>query len=352
MEFLKDLEEDKAPTQTQSNQAQPVQASSYRHWFVLYRKNAHFKSSILNLFKSFAKCLKATDHSIQILPIRSDLKVHSVNTTDQINSLEEAGLQTYFKPYRKTQQYISGGYHIASKLPLEELCDHKNVQTWLIQQGLLWSNCQTFDMVRIGFLSRVRNFTFRDDLQLFITSSSEWKAQLFQFRMYFDAFTAKGQMAYVLMIDVELPKMELGTQFFQTWYNGNKHYSPNCINYLFMLMHRKSYTEPERLKIITDDEHHIGTNSVVAMKGLNSLDTLVKLANGIHTMIRRLLLSMPAPNTTTEQLFIQVEQQPVENWMLCFFLCTRCRKSNPQVSILRRFIKEGCPARSVAYPIS
>jgi hypothetical protein len=65
MEFLKDLEEDKAPTQTQSNQAQPVQASSYRHWFVLYRKNAHFKSSILNLFKSFAKYLKATDHSIQ-----------------------------------------------------------------------------------------------------------------------------------------------------------------------------------------------------------------------------------------------------------------------------------------------
>jgi hypothetical protein len=85
-EFLKELENDEAPTQTQSDQTQPVRASSYCHRFALYRKNVHFKSSVsqLNLFKSFAKCLKTTDHSIQILPIRSDLKVHSVHTTDQL----------------------------------------------------------------------------------------------------------------------------------------------------------------------------------------------------------------------------------------------------------------------------
>jgi hypothetical protein len=346
-EFLKDLEEDEAPAQTQSDQAQSVHVSSYRHRFALYRKNAHFKSSMtqLNLFKSFAKCLKATDHLIQILPIRSDLKVHSVATTDQINSLEEAGLQTYFKPYKKTQQHISGDYHIASKLPFQELCNHQNVQTWLIQQGysMLWSNCQSSDMVRIGFLSRVRSFTFRDDLQLFITSSSEWKAQPFQFRMYFDGFTVKSQTAYVLMIDVERPKIELGIQFFQTWYSGNKRYSPNCINYLFMPMYRKFYTETERLKIIADHEHHIGTNSVVAMKGLHSLDTLVKLANGIHTTIRRLLLSIPAPNTTTGQLFIQVERQPVENWMLCCFYTQDAARVTLKLASLEDSLKKAVP---------
>ncbi len=346
-EFLKELEDDEAPTQMQSDQTQPVRASSYCHRFALYRKNAHFKSSVsqLNLFKSFAKCLKTTDHTIQILPIRSDLKVHSVHTTDQINRLEEVGLPTYFKPYKKTQQHISGDYHITSELAFENLRDHKNVQTWLIQHGysMLWSNCQTSDMVKIGFLSRVRSFTFRDDLQSFITASSEWKAQPFQFRMYFDAFTAKGQTAYVLMIDVERPKIELGTHFFQMWYNGNKRFSPNCIKYLFLPIYRKSYTDSERLKIIADHEHHVGNNSVVAMKGLKSLDTLVPLANGVYTTIRRLLLSIPSPNTTTGQLFAQVERQPVENWMLCCFYTSDAEKVTLKLASLEDSLKKAVP---------
>ncbi len=180
---------------------------------------------------------------------------------------------------------------------------------------MLWSNCQTADMVRIGFLSRVRNFTFRDDLQNFITSSPEWKSDPFQFRMYFDAFTVKNQTAYVLMVDAERPKIEVGLQFFQTYYNGKQRFSPNCIDYLFLPLYKKSYTEQDRTKIITDHDYHIGTNSIVAIKGLQPLDNLIKLVSGVHTTIRKLLLSIPAPNTISGHLFLQIERQPVENWI-------------------------------------
>jgi hypothetical protein len=51
-------------------------------------------------------------------------------------------------------------------------------------------------------------------------------------------------------------------------------------------------TDEERAKIITDLENFIETDSVVAIRGLKPLESLVKLANGVHTTIRCLLLSI------------------------------------------------------------
>jgi hypothetical protein len=273
-DLIKEIESEEVPTQTQSEAIdetpdQPIKASSYRHRFALYRKNPQYKSilSQLNLFQSFAKCLKATDNIVQVLPIRSDTKIHALTTTDQINHLEPIGIQTYFKPYRKTQLHISGDYYIASKPSFQDLREHKNVQTWLVQHGygMLWSNCQSSDMVKIGFLSRVRTFTFQDDLQKHITSSPEWKAAPFHFRIYFDSFNSRTKSAHILMIDVERPKIEVGLQFFPTWYDGKLKNSPICIEYLFLPLYKKFYTDDERLKIITDHHHYLGNDSVVAL---------------------------------------------------------------------------------------
>lgn len=240
------------------------------------------------------------------------------------------------------QQHISGDYYIASKLPFNDLQAHKNIQTWLVQHGysMLWSNCQSSDMVRIGFLSRVQTFTFRDDLQKHITTSKEWKADPFQFRVYFDSFNAKTKSAHVLMIDVERPKVDSGLHFFQAWYNGKLKNSPNCIEYLFLPLYKKFYTEDERLKIITDHHHHLGKDSVVAIKGLKSLESVVKLVSGVHTTIRKLLLSVPAPNTTSGKLFIQVERQPVENWLLCCFYASDATKITPKLASLEDSLKK------------
>ncbi|MFN9982945.1 MAG: hypothetical protein ACK53Y_23655, partial [bacterium] len=115
----------------------------------------------------------------------------------------------------------------------------------------------------------------------------------FQFRIYFDAFAAKGKVAYVLMIDAERPKIDQALHFFQSFYDGKKRNSPNCIEYFFLPLYRKSYSEDDRLKIIADHKHFVGNDSVVAMKGLHPLDNLVKLVSGVHTTIRHLLLSVP-----------------------------------------------------------
>jgi hypothetical protein len=45
-------------------------------------------------------------------------------------------------------------------------------------------DCQTSDMVRIGFLSRVRPFVWREDLRNIIKNTALWKSDPFQFRLY------------------------------------------------------------------------------------------------------------------------------------------------------------------------
>ena len=99
-------------------------------------------------------------------------------------------------------------------------------------------------------------------------ASAEWKAAPFHFRLYFDAFTAKGTTAHVLMIDVDRPNIELGIRFFQQWYNGNLVNSPNNLPYMFWPLFKKSYTDEERIKIIGDNSHYIGVDSVIGLTGL------------------------------------------------------------------------------------
>jgi len=202
------------------------------------------------------------------------------------------------------------------------------------------NSCQTADMVRIGFLSRVRGFTLRNDCQDFITSSPEWRETPFQFRFYFDAMGTKGCTAHILMIEVDRPNIEFGLQFFQRWFNGMASNSPNNIAYMFWPLYKKTYSDTDRLKIIVDHHHYIGTDSVVAMKGLHPLETVVCLINGVHTTIRRLLLSMPAQGTATGKLFLQVERQLTNEWLLCCFYTQDSEKVTARLSTLEDSLKK------------
>jgi hypothetical protein len=126
----------------------------------------------LALFKTFVTCLKSIDSNLQILPIRNDLKVHPISTTDQIRNLLDSGLITYFKAYKRSQKSLSGDFNISTSLPFAQLEAHKNLQTWLHVHGynIMYSGCQTDNMVKIGFLTRVQGFTYRDDLYNHIVS--------------------------------------------------------------------------------------------------------------------------------------------------------------------------------------
>lgn len=197
-------------------------------------------------------------------------------------------------------------------------------------------------MVKIGFLARVRGFTYRDDLYNYITSCPEWKANPFHIRLYFDSFSsnAKGSLTYVLMIDLDRPNIDKALQFFHQVYDGKKQSSPNRIPYLFLPLYKKSYADEERARIIQDTDHHMGGVNVVAITGLQDVESQIPLVNGKTVTIWHLLLATPAPDTSTRKLFLQVERQTGSGWLIHCFHSTDTSKVTLWLSHLEGLLKK------------
>jgi len=110
--LLNKFEDDEPPTQPtllQVNINQQKNPSSYRHCFAMYRKSTggvalDNPTVQLHLFKSFAKSIKSADMSAQILPMRNDIKIHPLSTSDHITNLDMAGITSYCKPYKHTKK--------------------------------------------------------------------------------------------------------------------------------------------------------------------------------------------------------------------------------------------------------
>jgi hypothetical protein len=221
------MEEDEliAQTQPEAETFQPasvVQPTYFNHRFAIYRKRstpylANAPSQV-KLFVSFCKCLKSIDSQLQILPLRNNRQIHPLSTTDQINSIDEIGITNFFKAYKHTKKTLSGDFHIGTKYTFDEIKNHKDFTTWFHMHGynVFLNSCQTSDMVRIGFLSRVRTFTYRNDLCAHIMNNKQWIDNSFHFQLYFDTFStnAKGTLTYVLMVDVDRPSIDIGLTFF------------------------------------------------------------------------------------------------------------------------------------------
>lgn len=325
-DVLAEMEGDEPPVSTPLSQDQPsVQQQAiqdkptyYKHRFSIYRRSNNTNipakpPTQLVLFRSFTKTLQSIDSQVQILPMRNDINIHPLSTTDQLIHIDKIGIPNYFKAYKKTKKTLSGDFHIGTKLTFDELKQHKNLTTWFHHHGynIALSGCQSSDMVHIGFLSRVRCFTYRDDLYQYIIAQEDWGKQPFHFRLYFDSFSTnvKGLLTYVLMIDVDHPNIEVAMSFFQHLFDGDSLNPPNKIPYLFLPLYRKTYSDTERKSIIEDNDHHTEQTSVVAISGLNNLNTIVQLQQGVHVTIRHLLLAIPAQGTSTGKFFLQIERQ-------------------------------------------
>ena len=150
-------------------------------------------------------------------------------------------------------------------------------------------------------------------------------------------------MTYVLMIDVDRPNIEQGMKFFQDFFDGDLKNSPNGLQYMFLPLYKKTYSEDERLQIIKDNDHHTEGVSVVALSGLNHLDNIVQLQQGSTTTIRNLLLAVPAPRTSNKKLFLQVERQAGNSWLLCCFYTTDSTEVTLRLgsleSLLKKYVK-------------
>jgi hypothetical protein len=128
-DLLKEMEADEPPTQQQEAlQVDPTTTDKptyHHHRFAIYRRNNGSytigpPTAQLNLFKTFAKCIKPINHQAQILPVRSNLQIHPISTTYQINTIEHGGIPHYFKAYKKTKKTLSGDFHIGSRLSTQE----------------------------------------------------------------------------------------------------------------------------------------------------------------------------------------------------------------------------------------
>jgi hypothetical protein len=212
--------------------------------------------------------------------------------------------------------------HILSSLSFQELCLHPKVSDWMNLNGyyLVLSDCQTSDMVRIGFLSRICQFTWCDDLRLMIKDTLEWRENPFQFRLYFGSISCnkRGTMAQVLMVEVEHDNIAAGIDFFCNMFDGENPLSPCGIPYLFLTLYQNSLSDGERAKIIEDINHHVGDVQLIRLYGLKNIDGYVTLKQNVKVQLRKLLLNLRAPQTST-RLFNQVEKETDLESILCSF---------------------------------
>jgi hypothetical protein len=134
--------EDEPPVQSQLTQKaleQEVQTKPtyYKHRFSIYHKSSSTlypaaTLSQLTLFKTFCKCLKSIDSQIQVLPLRNDIKINPLTTTDQINRLSKVGVPNYFRAYKRTKKTLSGDFYTDTKFTFEELVANSNLITWFM----------------------------------------------------------------------------------------------------------------------------------------------------------------------------------------------------------------------------
>jgi len=181
----------------------------------LAAKSCNVVSSTNSLpqLKKFFHALLSTNQ-ITICPIRNDSRASPLKTTSQVNELTLVGAKSFFKASKSHSGSVAGDFHILTSLSFSDLCADTKILNWLNLQGyfIVLCDCQSSDMVCIGFLLRVRSFLWQDDLKEMIKDTQEWRENPFQFRLYFGSIlrNKKGEMAPVLMVEVEQDNINLG----------------------------------------------------------------------------------------------------------------------------------------------
>ncbi len=78
----------------------------------------------------------------------------------------------------------------------------------------------------------------------------------------------------------------------------------------------------------------------MALSSLRDLNSLVTLRQEISTSIRHLLLAIPAQGTSTSKLFLQIERQAGNDWLLCCFSTTDSTAVTLRLSSLDSLLKK------------
>lgn len=269
----------RAPPRSPSNKSNSMRVSLAR------KSKLSGPLNFLPLLRKFFHSLLSTGH-ITLLPIRNDSKISPIRVTAQVNELTTVGAKSFFQASRPNTNSIAGNYHLSTTLSFDELCAHPKVLDWMHSHGyhLVLNDCQSSDMIKIGFLARVHQFTWRDDLRSMIKDSFEWRENPFQFRLFFGSISSnrKGTSAPVLMVEVERENVALGLDFFCNQFDGDNALSPCGIQYVFFTLYQNTLLDDERIKIIHDINHHIGYYQLIRLYGLKDIDILVTIRQNVN----------------------------------------------------------------------
>jgi len=210
-----------AGTQTPTSQLpsqRTIQCSPMRISLATKSCNGASSTNSLPQLKKFFNAPLGTSQ-VTICPIRNNSQVSPLKTTSQVNELTSIGAKSYFKACKPQSCSVAAGdFHSLTSLTFPELCSNVKILNWLNPQEyyLVLCSCQSSDMVQIGFLLQVQSFLWQDDLKDMIKDTQEWRENPFQFCLYFGLISSnkKGEMAPVLMVEVQCNNINLGLDFF------------------------------------------------------------------------------------------------------------------------------------------
>jgi len=269
--------------------------------------------------------------------------VSPLKTTSKINELSLIGMKSFFKPNQNSSYSIAGDFHIKTSLSYEELQNHPCLSNWLILNGysIALSDCQEADMVKIGFLSRVRSIAWREDQKEFIKQTDEWKENPFSFKLYHGTLSLnkKGKMTPLLMVKVARPQLSIGLSYFQEIFDGDRPSSPCGIPYLFFTLYQNQLSEEERESIITDSNFHMGQISLIHLQGILDVDAYVCLWQNITIQVRKILLGLSSPSSN-KKLFIQIEKENNPSSIVCAFYTTDSDTIRQTINSLSSYIRQ------------
>jgi hypothetical protein len=110
----------------------------------------------------------------------------------------------------------------------------------------------------------------------------------------------------MLFISGKKSKKEELSNFFKSLYDGSNKEYPNGSMMLFILLTEGTHSSSMyREKILYNRRKHNGHVQVLAVGGLNNLQTVVKLKTGQSIMLRTLLKSLPASQGMSHPLLFQ-----------------------------------------------
>jgi hypothetical protein len=164
-------------------------------------------------------------------------------------------------------------------------------------------------MIRIGFLSRVRPILWRENFKSFIKDTKEWQFSPFHFRLYHSSLSCncKVLMAPVLMVDIDCNSIDAGVNFFRSYYDGERAFSPCSIPYLFSPLYKNQLTDEEHSDIIHDALHHKGQVSLVHILRIKDLDVTIHLRQNVAVKLRSLLIRLQTNTPPICKMFQQIE---------------------------------------------